>query len=81
MKTIKLAPVALALLLAAPALAETANPDTDGDGVLSMEEFAAAWPDLADDSFALVDSNSDGVLDGDEVAAATEAGLLPALEI
>ncbi|PIE06806.1 MAG: hypothetical protein CSA74_10075 [Rhodobacterales bacterium] len=81
MKITKFAPVALSLLLAAPAFAEAANPDADGDGVVSMEEFVAAWPDLKEDSFALVDTNKDGTLDAEEITAATEAGLLPALDL
>lgn len=79
MKTFKLAPAAFGLLIAAaPALyAQDAGPDTDGDGMVTMEEFAAAWPDLAEDAFVAADTNADGALDADEIAAATEAGVLP----
>lgn len=82
MKTIKVAPVAFGLLLAAtPALfAQDAGPDVDGDGMVSMEEFAAAYPDLTEDTFVLADTNADGMLDADEIAAAAEAGVLPATE-
>ena len=82
MKLIKAAPAAFGLLLAAtPALyAQDGGPDTDGDGLVSMDEFAVAWPDLAADSFTLVDANADGMLDADEIAAAVDAGLLPANE-
>jgi len=79
MKIIKAAPAALGLLLAAtPALyAQDAGPDVDGDGLVSMEEFAAAYPDLAADTFTLADTNADGALDEAEIAAAAEAGLMP----
>ena len=83
MKTIKAAPIAFSLLIAAaPALhAQDGSPDADGDGMVSMEEFAAAWPDLAEDSFTMVDANGDGMLDTDEIATATDAGLLPAVDL
>ncbi len=82
MKLIKAATAAFGLLLAAsPALfAQDAGADADGDGLVSMEEFAAAYPDLAEDTFTLVDANADGALDADEIAAATDAGLLPMSE-
>ena len=81
MKLIKTAPVAFGLVLAAtPALfAQEAGPDVDGDGMVTMEEFAAAYPDLTEDVFTAADANADGMLDADEIAAATEAGVLPAM--
>ncbi len=79
MKTIKAAPLALGVLLAAtPALfAQDAGPDADGDGLVTMEEFTAAYPDLTEDTFLVADANADGALDADEMAAAAEAGILP----
>ena len=79
MKLIKAAPVAFGLLFAAtPALyAQDAGPDVDGDGMVSMEEFTAAYPDLTEETFAIADTNADGALDADEIAAAAEAGILP----
>ncbi|MCB1329969.1 MAG: EF-hand domain-containing protein [Maritimibacter sp.] len=82
MKTIKAAPIAFGLVLAAtPALfAQDAGPDTDGDGMVTIEEFTAAYPDLTEDVFTAADANADGYLDADEIAAAAEAGLMPATE-
>lgn len=82
MKTIKAAPIAFGLLVAAtPALfAQDAGPDVDGDGMVTIEEFTAAYPDLTEESFTLADANADGMLDADEIAAAAEAGVLPATE-
>jgi len=82
MKTISIAPVAFGLLLAAtPALfAQDAGPDVDGDGMVSIDEFAAAWPDLTEETFVAADTNGDGMLDADEIAAAAEAGVMPASE-
>ena len=48
--------------------------------MVSMEEFAAAYPDLTEETFALADANADGALDADEIAAAAEAGILPMTE-
>ncbi|MCB1350480.1 MAG: EF-hand domain-containing protein [Paracoccaceae bacterium] len=82
MKPNKIAPVAFGLLLAAtPALfAQEAGPDTDGDGMVTLEEFTAAYPDLTAEAFDAADTNADGMLDADEIAAAAEAGVLPATE-
>ena len=52
--------------------------DTDGDGVYSMDEMKAAYPDLTDEVFSEVDANEDGVIDAEELAAAEAAGLLTA---
>ena len=65
-----------ALFGATTALAEVE--DTDGNGTYSMEELKAAYPDLTEDTFAIVDVNGDGAVDTDELAAAENAGLLKA---
>jgi hypothetical protein len=51
--------------------------DADGDGLVSYPEAQAALPDLTEAEFAALDSNGDGMLDTDEIAAAQEAGLIP----
>lgn len=51
--------------------------DADGDGVITQEEFAAAYPDVGEDAMAAVDANGDGQISEDEHAAAVDAGLLP----
>lgn len=50
--------------------------DTDGDGVYSMDEMMATYPDLTEEVFTMVDANGDGSIDADELAAAQEAGTL-----
>ncbi|MDV7145515.1 EF-hand domain-containing protein [Tropicimonas sp. TH_r6] len=50
--------------------------DTDGDGVFSMDELKAAYPDLTEDTFSVVDTNADGVIDAEELAVAIGAGVL-----
>ncbi|WP_164659148.1 hypothetical protein [Tropicibacter sp. Alg240-R139] len=75
MKLIKALPIA-SLLLTAPAWAAT-QADANDDGVLTLEEVQAVFPELDASSFVAMDQNADGVLDGEEVGAAQKAGLLP----
>jgi hypothetical protein len=67
-----------AALAAWPALAQTTPmvTDTDGNGTYSMEELAAAVPDLTPEVFAAVDANADGAVDPAELVAAIEAGTI-----
>lgn len=58
--------------------AETMVEDTDGDGVYSMAELLVAYPAMTDERFVEIDTNADGAVDTDELAAAQEAGLLAA---
>lgn len=58
--------------------AETMVEDTDGDGVYSMAELLVAYPAMTDERFVEIDTNADGSVDTDELAAAQEAGLLAA---
>ncbi|WP_294620776.1 EF-hand domain-containing protein [uncultured Roseovarius sp.] len=67
---------ALALTLPAAAFAETAM-DADGDGMVTMTEFQDAMPDAEAGTFSQADTDGDGALSADEVAAAQEAGVLP----
>ncbi|MEL7154465.1 MAG: hypothetical protein AAFN51_11875 [Pseudomonadota bacterium] len=76
----------LTLMVAAisiPALAMgqgASEMDVNGDGVLTIDEVQAAFPDVTSDGFTAMDLNADGALDADEVAAAQEAGLMPPSE-
>ena len=73
----KVATLAL-MALTVPALAMAqSSADANGDGVLTLDEVQAVYPDVTADSFAGMDLNADGALDGDEVAAAQEAGIMP----
>ena len=68
---------AVLALNAAQANAQTMVEDTDGNGVYSMEELVAAFPDLTAETFTAADANADGALDADELKAAQEAGNIP----
>jgi Ca2+-binding EF-hand superfamily protein len=67
---------ALALTLPAAALAQDAI-DADGDGMVTMSEFQDAMPDAEAGTFSQADTDGDGALSADEIAAAQEAGTLP----
>ncbi|MCL5777554.1 EF-hand domain-containing protein [Limibaculum sp. FT325] len=51
--------------------------DTDADGMITQEEFAAAFPDAGAEIWTATDVNADGVVTEDELAAAVESGVLP----
>ena len=63
-------------VLAGAAWAQTMVEDSDGDGVYSMEEMRAAYPDVSDDVLVQIDVNEDGAIDEDELAAAIAVGVL-----
>lgn len=79
MPTIKtlLVPVMASLLFAAPVLAQSAAIDVNADGMYSFPELQAAAPELTEDDFAALDSNGDGLLDSEEIAAGEASGVLP----
>ncbi|MEP1519176.1 MULTISPECIES: hypothetical protein [Ascidiaceihabitans] len=68
--------LAIFAAFASPALAQSA--DANGDGVLTIDEVQAVYPDVTADSFTAMDLNADGALDAEEVSAAQDAGLMPA---
>jgi hypothetical protein len=51
--------------------------DADGDGILSVVEVQAIYPDVTAEQFSEMDLNADGALDDNEVQAAQAAGLMP----
>ena len=78
-RTLKLiAPIAVLTALAVPSFAQDAEIDINGDGMYSYPELQAVMPEMTEDDFATLDTSGDGLLDADEIAVATEAGLLPA---
>lgn len=72
-----LTPLALVTAMAAPAFAQDAAIDVNGDGMYSFPELQAVMPEMTEDDFTVIDTTGDGLLDVDEIAVATEAGLLP----
>lgn len=51
--------------------------DTNSDGVLTLKEVQADYPEITAEEFAKVDTNADGAVDEEEIRAAQKAGLLP----
>lgn len=52
--------------------------DSNGDGLMTIDEVQAVYPDVTTDAFAEADTNDDGALDDDEMVAGQEQGLIPA---
>ncbi len=79
-KTFKMSTIALAAFCV-PAFAMSAGAaevDANGDGILSVAEVQAVYPDVTAEQFSAMDLNADGALDDAEVQAAQEAGMMPA---
>lgn len=75
--------IAIAATLGAAAFATVAmahEMDTDEDGLYSLAELQVEYTDLTEEQYAALDTNADGAVDADELAAAVAAGDLPALE-
>lgn len=76
MKTL-MATTTMLAFMTVPALAEDAPIDTDGDGLVSLVELQAAFPEATEEAFTIADTDADGMLSPDELLAAQEAGTLP----
>lgn len=51
--------------------------DANGDGLVTMDEVQAAYPEVTAEQFSEMDANGDGALDDSEINAAKEGGLMP----
>ena len=78
-KTVLTLMAAFGLALPTSLLAAT-EVDANGDGVLTIDEVQAVYPEITAEAFTAMDVNADGALDDDEVVAAQEAGMMPATE-
>jgi hypothetical protein len=58
-------------------MAQSADIDINGDGMYSYAELQAYAPDISEDTFSVLDTSGDGLLNASEIAAGTAAGLLP----
>lgn len=70
----------IASLMAASAVAQDLAIDVNGDGMYSYPELLAVMPEMSEEDFTLLDADGDGLLNADEIAAGTEAGILPAAD-
>lgn len=64
--------------LANSALAASEEVDANGDGMMTIDEVQAVFPDVTAEAFAEADANNDGALDDEEMVAGQEQGLIPA---
>lgn len=64
------------LVLSVPAIALAM--DSNGDGMVSEDEFNAVMPDAPNGTFQALDTDGDGLLSSAEVTAGQDAGILPA---
>ncbi|QHQ34143.1 EF-hand domain-containing protein [Algicella marina] len=77
-RTLGIAVLAGTLAMGGAAFAEFADVDADGDGLLSAEEFVAAFPDATEATYLAADTDADGMVSEEEHGAAVDAGILPA---
>ena len=77
MTKVSLPAILFAVAFAGAVSAATAA-DSNGDGVLTLDEVQAVMPDITAEAFSAMDLNSDGALDEAEVQSAQDAGLMPA---
>jgi hypothetical protein len=76
--TLSHAIVILGLVGASHAMGQAAALDGDADGMISYAELLVAMPDMTEAEFQALDADGDGMLNADELAAAQDAGLIPA---
>ena len=67
----------LAMLMATSALAMPDEIDTDGDGLASMAEIQAFYPEVTDALFVEIDTDEDGYVNDEELLAAVGAEIIP----
>ena len=60
------------------AMGQAETVDADGDGMVSFAELLVVMPALSEAEFQALDADADGLLSTEEIAAAEEAGLIPA---
>ena len=54
--------------------------DTNGDGAFSYEELLTVHPDLSEQTFLAIDTDANGAISPEEMAAAMDSGLMPKSE-
>ncbi|MBA3910755.1 MAG: hypothetical protein C0524_12950 [Rhodobacter sp.] len=54
--------------------------DTDKDGLYSLAEMRTEYADLSEAQYAELDTNKDGAVDPEELAAAIAKGILESME-
>lgn len=55
--------------------------DANGDGMLSVSEVQAVYPEISAETFSEADANGDGALDEAELVSGQDQGLLPDMSV
>ena len=66
----------VAFALPCTATAQTALSDVDANGVYTLDEITAAYPQLTKDAYHAADANADGAIDAEELARAQKLGVI-----
>lgn len=53
-----------------------ATMDMDGDGQVSFDEMLAAYPELTEEVFAVIDADASGGVSEEEMQAAIDTGII-----
>jgi hypothetical protein len=77
MKTSIFGLTALLALGAAQAQAQAMVVDSDDSGGYSIAEISVAFPTITDENFRAADTNHNGEISMEELAAAVESGKIP----
>jgi|TARA_R110002110_G_scaffold67637_2_gene184135 hypothetical protein len=80
MNTTRILTLATAGLLVVTGAAYAHEMDTDQDGLYSLTEMLTEYADLTQEDYDALDTNKDGAVDADELAAAIADGRLPSME-
>ena len=80
MNTTRILTLATAGLLVVSGTAYAQEMDTDQDGLYSLTEMLTEYADLTQEDYDALDTNADGAIDVEELAAAIESGALPSME-
>lgn len=67
---------ALATSIAFSANAMTVELDTDGDELLSFAELLVQYPELSNELFQQMDTDSDGFINDEEMVSAIDGGII-----
>lgn len=80
MNTTRILAAASAGLLVVAGAASAHEMDTDQDGLYTLAEMQTEYADLTQEQYDALDTDKDGAVDAEELAAAIESGALPAME-
>lgn len=75
MKKLAITASALAMMMSSAAVAEM-HDDDEAAGPWTMEEFMMEFPEVTPEEFVQIDQDGTGMITGEELEAAIEAGIV-----